>query len=552
MEIKAIANLGRFKDILVTLAKYGFDDVAERLQLPGKPVTRVPRSRDAEMSSWKRIRHVMEDLGPTFIKFGQLLSLRPDLIPSPLISELRKLQDEVAPESFEDIRKTLEEGLQKPLEEVFAVFEEAPLAAGSLAQVHRAVLREGREPVAVKVQRPGIRRIIDTDLYILQVIARELDERMEAARVYDLPNLVRELKKSLFREIDFRREGRNMKIVRANFAHVPHVRIPKVHDAYSCERILVMELVRGVKLRDLLPDAPVDREDLAVKGLMATIKQILEDGFFHADPHPGNLLIAENRELWLLDWGLMGRLSQEARYELIDFIHAIVEKDGERVTEMLLDFTDSAHRPDINRRRFEREILDLLDAYHSVSLGEFHLGQLMMEMTALLREYRLKVPMDLAIMIKALITAEGLASELYPDLDIFKEAEPYVRKLTMQRWKPGVLWRNLRRTLVHAMALQKQLPRGLSTILEKIQTGDLRFHLEHENLGGLLSTLENISNRLTLGVIIAAMIIGSSMIITTGISPHLFGFPALGIVGYVISGILGLWLTVNILRSRKF
>ncbi len=550
MDIKAVMHLGRFKDIVVTLFRYGFNDVVERLDLPGKVLFEKIRKVEREMTTWERIRCMLDDLGPTYIKFGQIMSLRPDLIPYPLILELRKLQDEVAPVEYEAIRQMVEKSLQRTITQIFSSFEEKPLAAASLAQVHRAVLRDGGHQVAVKVRRARIRKMIATDLYLLELIAGQLDERMEAAQIYDLPNLVQEVKKTLLRELDFTREARHMKICRSNLAENQEIYIPQVYENYSTERVLTMELVHGTKMKDLTPDYDLERETLAKRGLRLTIKQILEDGFFHADPHPGNLLILENNVLCLLDWGMVGRLTRRTRYELIDLINAVVDKDSERILAILISLTQVDG--EIMSRRMEREILDILDIYRSLPIQELNLGQLLLDISTMLREHRLKVPADLAIMIKALITAEGTARQLYPELNVVEEAEPYVKRLAIERWKPLVLWQDLRRNIYNFLSLQRGLPLRLGQIIEKIDRGELNIRFQHENLGGIRSTLENITNRLTFGIIIAALIVASSMIITTGVKPLLFGFPALGIIGYLVSGVLGLWLVFNIIRSRKF
>jgi ubiquinone biosynthesis protein len=251
-----------------------------------------------------------------------------------------------------------------------------------------------------------------------------------------------------------------------------------------------------------------------------------------------------------MDWGMVGRLTRRTRYELIDLINAVVDKDSEKIKEILINLTQADGRA--IPRVLERQILDILDIYHSLPIQELNLGQLLLDISTMLRENRLKLPVDLAIMIKALITAEGTAREIYPDLNVVEEAKPYVRRLAMERWNPKVVWSDLRRSISTLFNLQRELPQRLRQIVEKIDRGELNIRFQHANLGGLRSTLENITNRLTFAVIIGALIIGSSMIITTGVKPLLFGFPALGIIGYLVSGVLGLWLVINIIRSRKF
>ncbi|MEJ5363691.1 MAG: AarF/UbiB family protein [Desulfosoma sp.] len=551
MDFKTIMHLGRFKDIAVILFRYGFDDVLNRL---GFPTRYLPGSRhplEAGTTTFERIRRALEDLGPTFVKFGQMMSLRPDLLPYALIQELRKLREEVAPVPFAEVRAVLEKSLESPLEDIFSQFEEEPLASASMAQVHRAVLASSREAVAVKVQRPGIGQIIRKDLYILEVVAHEIHERLEDFRVYELPNLARELRRTMMRELDFTLEARNIRIFRANFRNLTHCFAPRVFDAYVRRHVLTMELIQGRRLSEAMADAAEgERLELARLGLKAMVKQILEDGFFHADPHPGNILVTSDRSLCLLDWGMVGRLSRDIRYEIIDLIHAIVEKDSERVLEIVLAFARGSSAE--QRSLIHREILDLLDAYHGLPLKEINLGSLLMDMATLLREYKLHLPSDLAMMIRALITAEGTARELAPDLNVIEEAEDLVKRLSMERWRPPELLRGFRRTLRHLAQMQRDVPPRILQILDKMQRGELNVRFQHENLGDLRRTLDSISNRLTLGLIIAAMIIGSSMIITTGVEPSLFGYPALGIIGYLVSGLFGLWLIVTIIRSRRF
>ncbi|MEJ5348305.1 MAG: AarF/UbiB family protein [Desulfosoma sp.] len=552
MDFKTIMHLGRFKDIAVILFRYGFDDVLNRL---GFPTRRLPGSRhslDPETSTFERIRRALEDLGPTFVKFGQMMSLRPDLLPYPLIQELRKLREDVAPVPFSQIRTVVEKSLGKPLKEVFSQFEEEPLASASMAQVHRAVLAPSGHPAAVKVQRPAIAQIIKKDLYILEIVAHEIHERLEDFRVYELPHLARELRRTMMRELDFTLEARNIRIFRTNFHGFEHCFAPRVFDSYVSRHVLTMELIEGRRLSEVMVEAESEEKfQLARLGLKAMVKQILEDGFFHADPHPGNILVTETGAICLLDWGMVGRLSREMRYEIIDLIHAIVEKDSDRVLEIVLEFARGGPSAQ-DRVLIHREILDLLDAYHGIPLEQIDLGSLLMEIATLLRDYKLHLPSDLAMMIRALITAEGTARELAPNLNAVEEAEDLVKRLSMERWKIQELLRNFRRSLRHLGQMQKEVPPRILQILDKMQRGEFNVRFQHENLGDLRRTLDSMSNRLTLGLIIAAMIIGSSMIITTGVEPYLFGYPALGIVGYIVSGLLGLWLISTIIRSRRF
>ena len=551
MDILALSKLGRFRDIVGVLFKYGFDDVAERLQLPGMALINKTRVALPEMSTWERLRHTMEDLGPTFVKFGQILSLRGDLLPVDFINELEKLQDSVAPVSFEEIKGVLEKALDKPLEEIFSVIEDEPMAAGSLAQVHRAVLKEEDIAVALKIRRPDIVRTVEIDLQILEGAVPYLSEHLEFARTYDFVNLFKELKRALLRELNFTLEARNMQIVSQIMAGEKDVIIPEVYDLWTRPSVLTMDLIEGVKLKDLNPENIEEREQLGQTGLRVIVKQVLENGFFHADPHPGNFLIVDDKELCLIDWGVVGILPSETRYELVELISAIVDMEAEKVLDILVSLTD-ANVVEINERLLLRDVLEILHLYHSVPLGKLDLGQLLMDLNNMLRTHHIKLPSDLALMFKTMVTAEGTARKFYPELDVIAEIEPFVRKLGTERWKPSQVWRRFARQLRFYFKLQSSLPGAIQRILQKVEQGDLNIRFKHENLGGLQKSMDNVSNRLSFSIILGAMIIGSSMIITTGVEPLIFGYPAIGLIGYLISAILGLIVAINIFRGRKF
>ncbi len=548
MDIRTISNLSRFKDIVITLLNYGFKDLVDRLDLPGFGYKGGKRKVDHSLETYERIRCALEDLGPTFIKFGQIMSMRPDLIPKPLINELRKLQDEASKEDFADIRNAAEKTMKRPIEDVFSFFEEQPLAAASLSQVHRAILRENGLDVAVKVQRPGIRTKVNRDLDIIKAVAERLHERITELRIYDLPSIVQIIRKMLLKELNFLNEARYMRIAQSYLDKMPRVRVPDVYQKYCTEQLVVMELVKGVKLKDLEEKDIAESRTLARQGLRWVIKQILEDGFFHADPHPGNVMITEGGVLWLLDWGMVGRLNLDSRHELIDFLGAVVEKDSRLLVRSLSIIATA--EGEVENRGLERDLMDILDFYFGIPIKDLNLGNLLLDITHLLREYKLHLPPDLSIMIKALITGEGTARQLYPELNVIKEAEGYVKRLSLQRLGPRKLIRDLRSLLSELLSLFRRSPRQIPRIIEKMEKGELSIRFEHENLGGLINTLENTFNRLTFAIIIAAMVIGSSMIITTGIKPLIFGFPAFGIIGYLISGVLGLLVIFNIIRRK--
>jgi len=550
MDFRTIANISRFKDIVAVFVKHGFEDMVRMLDLPGKHLIRRAGGPDQNLSTFARLRLALEELGPTFIKFGQIMSLRAELLPAPLIAELNKLQDEVAPEDFGGIRQVIESSLGQALKDIFIIFDEQPVAAASLSQVHRAVLRDGRMPLALKVQRPEIDSKIKTDLDLLAYAANLLHERSDSLRMYDLPGLVQSVRRNLQRELDFTREARHMQIARNLMRDLSGIHVPRVYPDLSRRRLLAMEYVRGRKLKEVDRRSLPNAETLAKNGMRAVVKQILEDGFFHADPHPGNLLIADDETMSLLDWGMVGRLTRQDRHELVNLMAAIVESDAQRLTDALLVIVSGSHDHPPDRQELERDLLDLMDYHITASLSELRLDRLILDMMEIVYKYHLPIPHNHFITLKALITAEGTARRLYPGLDVVGEMEPHVRRLAALRFKPDVLWRHLRTMLFEIAASPTKLPRRIGEIIHKLERGDLRLRFEHHNLADLLTTLDKTFSRLTMGIIAASMIIGSSLIITTGIPPLFMGYPIFGLIGYLIAAVLGLWLVFDILRSR--
>lgn len=549
MEIKSIRNINRFKNIIWVLLKYGFDDVIYRLDLPGSFIfKRINRVKTA-MTVNERIRMVFQELGPTFIKFGQILSMRPDLIPGLLILELKKLQDQVPAAPQRAIQTLVEKALGRPLDAVFSEFDWTPLGSASLAQVHRAKLAREGKIVAVKIQRPDIRPLIRADLDILTNIATRLNE-LRTYQLFNLPGLVEELRFSLTRELDFTREARNMMIFRKTLSYPDLMVIPEVFDAYTTPYVLTMELVEGTRL-DRLEDSCFNRERLARNGAKIMLDQMLRHGFFHADPHQGNLLAMEDGRLCFLDWGMTGRLTRNLRYHLLELVQALLIKDSESLLRLIPHLTSEVPS-DLNRDRLERDLMDLIDSYYGFSLKEIQIGEVVLALMNLMNEHRLRIRSDFALMSRAMLALEGLGKELAPDFNLVEEARPLIADLVKERWSLKSLSQTFRSQGLNLFDLLHDLPARLQTLFRKADKGDLTLTFKHTGLSALNNTLERISNRITFGIIIAALIIGSSMIITTGVKPLLFGFPALGVIGFLVSGLLGIWLIITILRKNKY
>ena len=550
LQINDLKKIKRFNDIILILGKYGFDEVVGRLEMPGADFLQQISPIAEELDVYQRIRRVLEELGPTFIKFGQIMSLRPDLLPKKLLHELENLQDDVAPISYNDIEQVIIESLGPPINKHFSIFNTEPLAAASLSQVHRGKLRSSDEEVAVKVQRPGIEQNILSDLDILESVSIFLDQQFEDLRCYELPEIVKTVRKTLLLELDFTRELDNMNIARS-YIQDSNVYVPKAYKELSSKKVLVMEYFDGLKFKEIIASPSNERKKVAKNGLQAATKQILEDGFFHGDPHPGNMLIGDEMQLCFIDWGMVGRLTDEDRYELIDLLGAVVDKDSQKLTKTFVRICAKKQR-EIDLKELERSIIELLDRYHSIAIDQMDIGNFLLSLLSLLRNFQLKLPSEYIIMIKALITADGAARLAYPELNVIEEIKSQVHNITRKRYSPENVWKSIKGSFGNILAVKKELPLQLISIVEKIERGDLGITFRLQKIEKLLNSMENASNRLTIGIITGAIIIGSSMIITTGVKPLLFGYPALGVIGYLISVVLGLWLIVTILRNKKY
>ncbi len=552
MELFGFTKLNRYKKILFTLAKYGFEDIVARLEglYPFKiPIKR--QKKEFPQNTFTRIRLVLEELGPTFVKFGQVLSLRTDLIPVELANELSQLQDMVEGEPFEKIVEQIKRSLKKDIDLIFTHIDPTPLAAGSLAQVHIGILKHENTTVAIKVQRPHIKHIIKADLKILEEISIVLHNRIEFIKVYSLPEIINELKKMILNELDFKREVRNITIAKHNLSDDDRFYLPRIFPEYCSNEIITMERLDGCSLKESLPQMTNEqRKETAHSLLDILLKQILEHGFFHADPHPGNIFILNNKKISLLDWGMVGRLSPSIRFKLIDLVQGIVKKDIEQVVEVILFLCYSSKNVDL--LSLSMSLQDFIDEYYALPLKDIHMGKMLLDITNILHKHQMRIRPEIAVLIKAIVTSEGSGRLLYPEIDVISEVRPYIKKITLQKLSPVNVYLEIKKGLSTLILFQKEIPKKIDRILDKIEKDELSIGFEHKNLENLRKTLDRITNRLVLGILTAAMIIGSSMIITTKIPPLLFGYPAIGLVGYLCSAVFGSWIIIDILRKKKF
>ena len=551
---RAYLSLRRYRQILTVLVKYGFGDLLEALKVRHPLVGRLPRLKVLKglegLSRPERLRLAFEELGPTFIKLGQLLSLRPDLIPPEYSAELAKLQDEAAPFPFAQVKEKVEEQLGRPLEELFSEFDEEPLAAASLAQVHRALLRDGTE-VVVKVQRPKVRDRVRADLIILEDLAQFIARYVPDSELYDPVGTVREFAKTLRRELDFVREGRNMEVFRRNFSGDPTIYIPKVFWELTTSEVLTMERIVGIKVTDLegLEGAGLDRRQIAINGANAILKQVFEHGFFHADPHPGNILVLEDNVIAPLDFGMVGRLDRALQEMVGELLVGIVRKDIDRVMRALHELGSLDEGVDLVA--FRTDLGDFIDRYYKIPLYRLEVARLLDEAMTLVREHRVRLPAGLVMMGKALVIEEGVGRTLYPELDMITLAKPYVQHMVFRGLVPGQELRDWAVVAEETGRLLKELPGELRSIMKKIRRGELRTQFEHLGLDRLILELDRSSNRIAFALIIAALIVGSSLVMQLEVGPKLWGLPLFGFLGFGFAAVLGLWLAIAILRSGR-
>lgn len=551
-----IKAMRRYRAICGVLIKYGFEEILERLRAEGVPG--LPRQlfirRGAgtltHMTTQQRLRLAIEELGPTFIKLGQMLSTRPDLVPIEYIEELRKLQDNVSPFSSAEGRRIVADELGKPVNDLFLSFEDQPIAAASIAQVHRAVTLSGVE-VVVKIQRPDIRTTIDSDMGILSDLAALLARRLPENEFWDPVAIVDEFKSWIMKELDFMQEGRNIDRFRHNFKHSTTVTAPAVVWEHSSNRVLTMEYVDGAPVLDLaeLERRGLDRKVIARNGGNAVLTQIFVHGFFHGDPHPGNIRVKEGNIIVCLDFGLMGRIDDELMCQIGNLLIGVVDRDIARVERVLLNM--QAEDGHLGSRALRKELSDFIDRYYHVPLNCINTELVLHEMLELCNRNGLRLPRDVYLMIKALVVMEDIGRKLDPDFDMVSMAQPYARKIMMSKIRMKSLLRDASLLLEDMKALLNMLPENTRQILLKLRRGNLGINLNHQRLEELIKEIDRSSNRVSFSMIIAALIIGSSFFMQVDKGPKFYDLPVFGFLGYVLAGVLGVWLVIGIIRSGK-
>jgi ubiquinone biosynthesis protein len=553
--LSMVRDLPRLHDIASVLIRYGWGDVvrllgvSHLLERAGRLLHWKTSGEITQLDLPVRIRLALTELGPSFVKLGQILATRVDVFPPSWIAEFEKLHSHVPAVPFELLRPDLEKLWGDSIDNVFAEFEREPFAAASIAQVHRARLLNG-VAVVVKIRRPDIHTKIEADLRILTHLARLLELEMPEMRRYHVVQIVGQLQRSLLRELDLAKEARNLEAFAHHFADDNTVHIPEVYWDYCSEIVNVQEELVGIPGSQFARAEAegYDLKLLAARGADAVLKMILLDGYFHADPHPGNVIYMPGNRVGLLDFGMVGRVTDGRREQLIDFLQALINKNESGMLNIL---TIWAGDVDIDEERLVYDISELIFGYDNLSLKDIRLGALLSDVTALMRDNQLALPPDLTLLFKALITLEGLGNQLDPDFHMVDHLTPFVSSVIEARYSPKALAQRAKRGANELAEIVFGLPRDVARLFRRARSGRLRIDLDLKRLDHFGQQLNSAANRLTMGVLTASLVVGSSIIMTVEGGPELFGLPLFGLLGFIVAFFNSVWILLSIWRSGK-
>ena len=549
-------HLNRYHQILRALFKYGFDDMVEMLHIDQyletglQMINRKPREHLEKHTRPERLRMALEELGPTFIKLGQLLSTRPDFIPTRYLAELTKLQDNVPPFSFAEVEEIFFAETAKKPGELFSRFEEEPIAAASIGQVHQATLKDGQD-VVVKVQRPDIEQIIAVDLEILAHLASLAEMYFEEVQGHRPSSIVEEFARTLESEIDYTVELSNIQRFASQFVDNPAIHVPRVYRELSSQRILTMENIKGVKASKVeqLREKGMDLRLIAERGCNLIMEQIFVHGFFHADPHPGNIFILPDNVICFIDFGMMGRLSLQNREDFTDLLLHIIARHERKLTDSVLKLTN--HYGEVDRDALTRDLAEMLDRYLYLPLKELEAGKILYQLLELVSRHKIYFKPNLYLMMKAISTVEGVGQMLDPDLELIRLAEPFMRRIKNDRLRLSRIADETGLTTSEYLELIRELPDELRAIIRQIRQGRMKLEFEHLGLDKLRSALDQVSNRISFAIVLAALIIGSSVIVHSNLPPRWNGIPIIGLAGFLVAGVMGFWLLLSIIRHGR-
>ncbi len=553
-------NLGRTREIIQVLIKYGFEDVVTNSTLrnfvpESGRVTWVRQDRPVfEYTRWERIRMVAEELGPTFVKLAQILSNRPDLLPEPLIKEFEKLQDKVPPFSYAKAKQIVESETGKRLDELFDYFSEKPLASASIGQVHRAKLKDGTD-VVVKVQRPTVKETVERDLAILKEAVGRADRYLKRQGLLNAEDVVKAFDRSMTKELDYRNEARNIERFRNMYKDYDNFYIPKVYREYSTERILIIEYVSGCKITDVaqLKAWGLNPKRVVENGMHIYLTMIFEYGYFHADPHPGNVLVDRKGKINLLDFGMVGRLETQEKYAFAGIFINMARQDAKGMAASMRKLAIEDNITDM--RAFTSDLAELIEDYSMLDVSESSMAEMTAALQKIMFDYEMKVPGSVFLVFRALAILEGIGKTMYPDFKTYEFMKPYGARLLKERLKPENLLEELNQRYHQVSAFFGNLPVEIKSLLQKTERGKLHFEVELQGYGYLLKKMDSVTNRLSITLIICALIIGASISMTVPFPDEWmsqYGMPLVSVGALWAAGVLFVALVYSIIRRRKY
>ena len=551
-------ELPRLHEIASVFIRHGLGDFVHRigiagvLERAGAILQRSPVAEAVTLDPAQRMRMALEELGPTFVKLGQVMATRVDLFPPRWIAEFEKLHADVPPVPFEALLPELQRALGRSPFDVFRDIDANARGAASIAQVHRAKLQDGT-PVVLKVRKPGVRETIEADLRLLRRVAELIESEIPEARRYRPSEIAEQFARSLEREADFVTETRNIERFAKNFAGDPHIIIPRIYPEWTSDVLLVQEHVEGIPATDMpaVERAGLDKKLLAARGVDAFLKMILLDGFFHADPHPGNVFYLPGNRLVIIDFGMVGRLSPQRRAQVLDLLGGLARMAEEPMIEVLLDWAGDAY---VDDAKLAADVNEMVFEYEGIPLKDIRVGNVIRQFAAIVRSHSIVLPSDLSLMFKTLITLEGLGRQYDPDFHITEHLTPLVRSALAERYQPNELMRRGRAAVNEFVNVVGSVPRDLARLLREARRGKTRVDLDLKRLDSFGRQLDRTLDRVTVGIMTASLVIGSAIVLTVQDGPTFLGvpvLPALGMLGYVLAFLNSLWIVYGIWRSGR-
>lgn len=553
--IKEVRDIKRFNQILLVLFEEGFDFLLSKIRLKHHiPITKRLKSRlrkDEGIKPEVMLRKTLERLGPTFIKFGQVLSVRPDLIPKEYCKELEELQDKVPEFPFSDVRAIIEKEFGKSIEHLFLHFEKKPIASASISQVHKAILKNG-EKVAVKVQRPNVKHLMETDIEIMFYFAKLLENNVEKIKNFNPVDIVEEFKEWTEKELDFRLEARNAERFKQNFKGSKTVYIPKVYDDLTTEHVLTLEFIDGIELHNIgeikRKRKKLDFNEIIKNGFEAVMTQVFVHGIFHADPHPGNIIIIRNNSIAFVDFGIVGYFDEKLKNKCIDLLYGIVEQDEGLVMDTLISM--GMESDDIDYEELKSDIGFIIQPLQGSSLKDIKVSKVLEELIDIALKHKLRMPASFVLFGKTIITLEGVAIEIDPKFNIIETAKPFIEKIVLRRKSPFYAWKSFVHSIDRYKKFAEDFPEKAEKALDKIQRGTIKVDIEDTDIKQLALEIDRSSNRVAYGLLIAALLIASAILIHIEKGPTILGVPFLSFLSFFFASVFSFILFMSIVREK--